>query len=216
MATTQIDHRIDYPRFRWPDLASWSTLVAFLLALALFLVPQCNAVKFELRLALAFGLVLASGCAVGFLHAISWSSCLMRRAGAYDSMFACLEETRKSLASSKSTVIQLLRERGERRCTRIDYCYMSRDTMTIALRKKQGFSVQIGDVFLVIDERDGFIAGAFTVSKRNGQHILACAEEGAVDGLWMGEVMQSGSGQSHVPPTFLAVNIKVGETADVE
>lgn len=99
----------------------------------------------------------------------------------------------------------LRQERGSRNIYRIRYCYAYDDRTFIALRKKPGRALTVGTRMVVVDTADNTVMGYFVV-RRVDEHYV-CERDGPMDGLWLGNVKQHGTGHSEAPPEAFAVAI---------
>ncbi len=108
---------------------------------------------------------------------------------------------------SKSLIYALMRERENHRTLRIEYCYFYNERAFIALTRKKGFRVQVGNAFTVVDQENGLVMGDFVITDDKGDCYLAMSPQN-IDAVWLGYIRQAGASRSEPPPSAVALFIE--------
>lgn len=232
--TAPTHQRIPDPVFSWPPSGWWFTAIGALIGSALFVVPSLAEWPLLRRL-LIFGLLILFAAALPVLvHLGRRNRAVARRARGYNAVVTSLDETKSELDRAKdeakseldrakdeanseldranSVIDALVLERQERNSFRIAYCYVYDDKPMIALERKRGVRLKVGDSLTVIAPDLGAL-GTFEVIDDAGKQCRA-RSSGPINALWHGSMKQVGAARSEPPIRALAMRLSVEEDAD--
>lgn len=163
--------------------------------------------------ALTFGMAPAG--VLFLLHVWRVDRVFARRARAYGEVVTLLDETTFKLDRANSVINELVQERQERNSFQIAYCYFVDDKPMIALERKRGVRLKVGDTLIVIAPDLG-VLGTFEVIDDAPKQCRAISS-GPMDALWLGSMKQAGATRSEPPILAVAMRLSVeGDTDDRE
>ncbi len=215
--------RIPDPVFSWPPSGWWLTAIGVLISCAIFVVPSLAELPLLRRLLIFGFLILVAAALPVLVHLGRRDRAVARRARGYNAVVTSLDETKAELDRAKdeakseldrgnSVIDALVRERQERNCFRIAFCYISDGKPMIALERKRGVRLKVGDS-LTMFAPDLGVLGTFEVIDDAGQQCRALGF-GPIDALWLGSMKQAGATRSEPPMLAVAMRLSVEEDSD--
>lgn len=215
-AMTGRDHqRIANPTFRWPTSAWWFTVIGALIGVVFLVVPRFIELSLLGRLVVCGALIFVAASLPVLRYVWRRDRVFARRARSYGAVVASLDETNFKLDRANSVINKLVLERDERNSFRIAYCCIVDDKPMIALERKRGARLKVGDTLTVVAPDLGFL-GTFEVIDDAGKQCRAITS-GPMNALWLGSMKQAGAIHSEPPILALAMRLSVeGDDDDRE
>lgn len=210
--TARVHQRIVDPALRWPTSGWWFTVIGALIGVVFLVVPKFIELPLLARLLVFGALVFVAVVLHILLHAWRLNRVFARRARAYGAVVTSLDETTFKLDRANSVINELVQERQERNSFQIAYCYFVDDKPMIALERKRGVRLKVGDTLAVIAPDLG-VLGTFDVIDDAGRQCRAVSS-GPMDALWLGSMKQAGAIHSEPPLLALAMRLSVEGDAD--
>lgn len=205
--------RIAMPSWKWPDTGWYFTAIGAFLGLLLLVAPDSIKLTFLPRVILAIVASLAPGLWIIGTHIQKVLVALYLRSKDYDVIRDSYDEVFSEQQNSKSLINALMRERENRRTLRISHCYCYLGNAYIALTRKKGFRVGVGDSFTVVDQENGQALGDFMITEAQEESYIG-KSQGNINAVWFGYIRQAGTARSEPPPTAVALFIDSnGETS---
>ncbi|MCE5197553.1 MAG: hypothetical protein ABFD54_04210 [Armatimonadota bacterium] len=201
--------KLEYPRFSWTG-ATWSWYTAILgvvLALYFGFVPK---MPLKNSLEIVLFIFLAPVMLTVAWHFVRVASVGYKRIQQFDVLVKHIQLLSDRLASAQQTIIDLLQERQNRKKYSIAYCYIYKDQPVMVLCKKRGATVPVESKVTVVDTELNDVIGHFRVINQDDDHYL-CRQDGYIDAVWLGFIMERGSQQSMVSPTAVAFITSIGD-----
>ena len=208
-------HRIPDPEFRWPASGWWFTAIGALIGGVFLVAPGSIELPVLGRLLVCMVLMFTPAIGVVLRHIWRRDRAFARRARAYGVLVTSLGDANYELDRANSVINELVRERHERSSLRIAYCYLYDGNPMIALERKRGFRVKVGDSLTVVDLDAGRVLGTFEVTE-DGGNLCRARSSGSMDALWLGYMKKSGPVHSEPPPNALAIRLSVEENGDAK
>jgi hypothetical protein len=210
--TVPVHQRIADPVLRWPPSGWWFTIIGALIGAALLLAPDSIRLSFPKRLLVCVALILTPAVVLVLGHICRRDRAFVRRARAYGALVTSLDEANVGLDRANSVINELVLERQERNSFRIAYCCVLEGKPMIALERKRGVRLKVGDSLTVIAPDLGAL-GTFEVIDDAGKQCRALSA-GPMNALWLGNMKRAGAAHSEPPLLALAMRFSVEEDGD--
>lgn len=203
---------IPYPRFVWPRPGWWFTVLGTLVGVAVLVFPDLSSLGITGRCAVAAGLIAGPGLIIALIFMMRIALTFCRRAVGFKKLLGQIVEIKERLVSTEFTVLRLVQERRNRNAYSIAHCHTYDNRTFIALRRKRGRKLSVGQKITVVDCDGPSVMGHFNIIREDGEYYV-CELQGYMDALWLGNIKQHGSQHSQAPPEALAIAISE-ETGD--
>ena len=210
--TAPVHQPIPNPVFSWPPSGWWFTFIGAMIGSALFVVPSSIELSFPKRLLVCVVLILTPAIVFVLRHVWRRNRAFIRRARAYGALVTSLDESNFELDRANSAIKELVLERQERNSFRIAYGFVLDGKPIIALERKRGVRLKVGDSLTVIASDLG-VLGTFEVIDDAGKQYRA-RSTGPMDALWLGSMKQAGAAHSEPPILAVAIRLSVEEDGD--
>lgn len=199
---------IKYPSFHWPRSGWWFTVIGAVVGVGYIVYPRVVQLTLPNRAIVGAGITLAPGVLVLASFLLRAIRVFVNRARTFSQIlqYQCMLE--EKLGCLQELIRLLLSDRTNKAYV-IDHCYDYENRTVIALKKKPGPSLSVGQAIAVIDQKDAAPLGKFVVTRSDTEFYL-CEVTGYMDPLWLGYVKQAGTTHSQASPSAVAVAIPNG------
>lgn len=192
-----------WPVWKWPESGWVWTVLGSIIAILVLAFPDLTKLTGRQRFEIAATAVLATSGYVLLRYVGRVATTAVCRALAFDRLSYLHDATAAELRRTKRLASDLIRERESLREFRILYTFVHEEAPYIALARKPGIKLVIGQRLVVADP-DGSFRGAFDVVEERAREYLARCAAG-MDPVWLGYARLAGAAHSEAPVGATAI-----------
>jgi len=193
---------IEWPR--WKHSSKWLTIISFILAVLVFLVPNLEK-KYRFT---AIFLLMLPILIQTFLWVKKIIVIIFKRAKYYPNLYIHYQNVSSKLGELKELFVCVLNNNIKDKMLEIKGAKYQRGKLYIVLKNNSKLNLREGNIIVVIDKKDSVYLGQFEITEVRNDEYYAIGVKN-IDSVWLGYVRLKG--ETTIMPNITAIYLHSGE-----